>query len=46
MLYSLQFLYCQWKFKNKKKGEPINFNQFSDRVTPEGFEPSTVRAEI
>ena len=29
-----------------KSGEPVDFNQFSDRVTPEGFEPSTLRAEI
>ena len=34
------------EIQNQKKGEPININQFSDRVTPEGFEPSTVRAEI
>ena len=29
-----------------KNGKSIQMNQFSVRVTPEGFEPSTVRAEI
>ena len=34
------------EISNIKNGEPIPLNQFSDLVTPEGFEPSTVRAEI
>ena len=29
-----------------KSGEPVDFNQFSARVTPEGFKPPTLRAEI
>ena len=29
-----------------KSGEPVDFNQFSARVTPGGFEPPTIRAEI
>lgn len=30
----------------KKKGESISKNQFSDLVTPAGFKPATLRAEI
>mgnify|MGYP000386010144 CR=1 FL=1 len=29
-----------------KSGEPVNFNQFSALVTPTGFKPVTLRAEI
>ena len=29
-----------------KSGEPVDFNQFSARVTPTGFKPVTLRAEI
>ncbi|WP_395361084.1 recombinase family protein [Gaetbulibacter aestuarii] len=29
-----------------KNGEPINFDKFSARVTPAGFKPATLRAEI
>ena len=29
-----------------KSGEPINIDQFSARVTPTGFKPVTLRAEI
>tara|TARA_B100000900_G_scaffold47731_2_gene35396 strand:+ start:763 stop:969 length:207 start_codon:yes stop_codon:yes gene_type:complete len=29
-----------------KSGEPVDFNQFSARVTPAGFKPATLRAEI
>gem|GEM_PF-3657431 len=32
--------------KELKNGEPIPMNQFSVSVTPIGFEPTTVRAEI
>ena len=33
-------------YKDKKRGQTLNFNDLSSRVTPEGFEPSTLRAEI
>lgn len=29
-----------------KSGEPVDINQFSARVTPTGFKPVTLRAEI
>ncbi len=29
-----------------KSGEPVDFNQFSARVTPTGFKPVTAGAEI
>ncbi|MCB9195528.1 MAG: recombinase family protein [Flavobacteriales bacterium] len=32
--------------KGIKKGETINFDDFSSRVTPAGFKPATLRAEI
>tara|TARA_B100000767_G_scaffold83216_1_gene80115 strand:+ start:2409 stop:2534 length:126 start_codon:yes stop_codon:yes gene_type:complete len=31
---------------NIKNGEPIPMNQFSVIVTPAGFKPATLRAEI
>ena len=34
------------KIESIKKGEPIPVNQFSDLVTPAGFKPATLRAEI
>ena len=34
------------EISNIKKGEPIPVNQFSDCVTPAGFKPATLRAEI
>ena len=34
------------KLKKTKNGKPVKSNQFSAWVTPEGFEPPTVRAEI
>ena len=33
------------KIEGIKKGEPIPLNQFSDLVSPEGFEPSTASLE-
>ena len=32
--------------RENKKGETINFDDFSSRVTPAGFKPATLRAEI
>ena len=37
---------AQRELLKTKNGKSIQMNQFSVRVTPEGFEPSTVRAEI
>ena len=34
------------EISNKKNGEPIFVNQFSNLVTPAGFKPATLRAEI
>jgi hypothetical protein len=34
------------ELRETKNGEPVKNNQFSAWVTPKGFEPPTVRAEI
>ena len=44
-IFSPLSLYYQW-IQQKKSGEPVDFNQFSARVTSKGFEPPTLRAEI